>query len=92
MINTIWVENTNSMQQPSGLEKQENNCSHNQERYNTQEIKYKYNHPGGSSVALIEKGNIIACSIYLPPTHQVTEEDVEQLPAPMILLGDLNQL
>ena len=32
--------------------------------------------------------------IYLPPTDQVTEEDMrvilEQLPAPMILLGNFN--
>ena len=34
------------------------------------------------------------CSIYLPPIEQVTEEDIrdlmEQLPAPMILLGQFN--
>ena len=35
-----------------------------------------------------------ASSIYLPPTHLLTEEDMrdllEQLPAPMILLGDFS--
>ena len=34
------------------------------------------------------------CLIYLPSTDQVTEDDMrdllEQLPAPMILLGDFN--
>merc|ERR1711976_637296 len=36
----------------------------------------------------------MGCSIYLPPTEQVTEQDLidllEQLPAPLILLGDFN--
>ena len=45
-------------------------------------------------VYLLGKGKRIVCSIYLPPTDQVTEEDMrellEQLPAPMILLGDFN--
>ena len=43
---------------------------------------------------LIEKGKRTVCSIYLPSTDQVTEEDMrdllEQLPVPMILLGDFN--
>ena len=67
----------------------------NQVRYNTQETKYKNNYPGGSSGGLPDrKGKRTVCSIYLLPTDQVTEEDMrellEQLPAPMILLGDFN--
>ena len=31
-----------------GLDKQGRDCSCNQERYNTQETKYKNSHPGGS--------------------------------------------
>ena len=42
----------------------------------------------------IRKGTRTVCSIYQPSTDQVTEEDMrellEQLPAPMILLGDFN--
>ena len=45
-------------------------------------------------VYLIQKGKRTVCSTYLPPTDQGTEEDMkelmEQLPAPMILLGDFN--
>ena len=45
-------------------------------------------------VYLIGKGKRTICSIYLPPTDQVTEEDMrellEQLPAPMDLLRDFN--
>ena len=45
-------------------------------------------------VYLIGKEKKTVCSIYLPPTDQVTEEHkrdlLEQLPAPMILLGDFN--
>ena len=43
---------------------------------------------------LVGKGKRTVCSIYLPPTDQVTEEDtrdlLEQLPTPMILLDDFN--
>ena len=45
---------------------------------------------------MMGKGKRTVCSIYLPPTDQVTEdamrELLEQLPAPMILLGDFNTL
>ena len=46
-------------------------------------------------VYLIGNGKTTVCFIYLSPTDQVTEEDdirelLEQLPAPMILLGDFN--
>ena len=45
-------------------------------------------------VYMAGKRKITICSIYLPPRDQVTEEDMkdllEQLPAPMILLGDFN--
>ena len=45
-------------------------------------------------VYLIGKGKRTVCSIYLPPTDQVIEEDMidllKQLPAPRILLGDFN--
>ena len=62
----------------------------------THENKYKNNHPGGSSGGLsrIGKGKRTVYFIYLPPTDHVTEEDMrellEQLLAPMILLGDFN--
>ena len=46
------------------------------------------------SVYLVGREKRTICSIYLPSTDQVTEEDIrdllEQLPAPMILLGDFN--
>ena len=53
----------------------------------------------GCSVAqevyLIGRWKRTICSIYIPPTDQVTEEDMrdflKQLPAPMILLGDFNK-
>ena len=50
------------------------------------------NQVGTLEVHLIEKGKRAVCSIYLPPTDQVTEEDMREfrLPAPMILLGDFN--
>ena len=54
-MNTIWEENTNSIQQPPKSEKQQMDCSCNQERYNTQETKYKNNHPGGSSGGLPDR-------------------------------------
>ena len=45
-------------------------------------------------VYLIGKGKRTVCSFYLPLTDQMTKEDMrdllEQLPAPMILLGDFN--
>ena len=45
-------------------------------------------------VQLVGENKITICSIYLPPTDQVTEEDMtdllEQFPTPMILLGDFN--
>ena len=45
-------------------------------------------------VYLVGRGKRTLCSIYLPPTDQVTEEELrdllEHLPAPMILLGDFN--
>ena len=45
-------------------------------------------------VYLIGKGKRTVYSIYLLPTDQVTEDDMrdllEQLPAPIILLGDFN--
>ena len=43
---------------------------------------------------LVGKRKRTICSIYLPPTDQMTEEDkkgqLEQLTAPMIQLGDFN--
>ena len=43
---------------------------------------------------MAEKRKRTICLIYLPPTDQVTNEDMrdllEQLPAPIILLGDFN--
>ena len=41
--------------QPPGSEKQGRDCSCNYERDNTQETKYKNNHPDGSSGGLPEK-------------------------------------
>ena len=45
-------------------------------------------------VYLVGKGKRTVSYIYLPPIDQVTEEDMrdllEQLTAPMILLGDFN--
>ena len=45
-------------------------------------------------ICLVGRGKRILCSIYLPPTDQITEEELidllEQLPAHMILLGDFN--
>ena len=43
---------------------------------------------------MVGKGKRTICSIYLPPTDQVIDEDMrdllKELPAPMILLGDFN--
>ena len=45
-------------------------------------------------ICLVGRGKRTLCSIYLPPTEQVTEQELidllEQLPAPLILLGDFN--
>ena len=45
-------------------------------------------------VYLVGRGKRTLCSIYLPPTDQITEEELrdllEQPPALMILLGDFN--
>ena len=45
-------------------------------------------------ICLVGRGKRTLCSIYLPPTDQVTEQELidllEQLPAPLILLGDFN--
>ena len=51
------------------------------------DTKHKNNHPSGSSGGLPDRmGEKTFCSIYLPPTDQVIEEELrdllEQLPAP----------
>ena len=45
-------------------------------------------------VYLVGKRKKTICSIYLPPTDQVTKEDMrdllKELPGPVLLLGDFN--
>ena len=83
-------------QLPPGSEKEGRDCSCKQERHYTQETRYKKNYPGSSSGSLSDRKRKEDSMfyIYLPPINQVTEEYIrdllEQLPAPMILLGDFN--
>ena len=57
---------------------------------NTQQTKHKNNPSGGSSGGLPGKRKSTICSICLPLTDKGMRHLLEQLPAPMILLGNFN--
>ena len=83
------------MQQSHQEGKKGRDSSWNYKKNSTQETKQKNNPPDGSTGGLPGWGkNRTICSIYLPLTDQVIEEDMrdllEHLPVPMILLGDFN--
>ena len=87
MLNTIYA--TISL----GKRSKEDTAVAIRNENNTQKNKHRNNPASSCSGGLHGRGKMKICSIYLPPSNIVTEEDLkdllEQLQTPMILLGQV---